>query len=238
MDRNSIHQQIALLADKISFLNGKLRQEPWLHPVEVDLLHGYARELSSMMEQLDKTTARLTGEAPAEPEKISVQPAVKTETEIKTLLEKAETDTPVPEAVRQPLAATAPSHETLSASQPAEETVIKKRTVMRNVTAKQGKTVSLNEKLRKETTPLAERLKSVKKKSIKELFDLNERYKFVQELFGGSSEQFNKVLHDLGKLTTREEAHLYLKEIEMKNCWQGKEAFSARFTERVLAFLS
>src|SRR4051812_44899981 len=52
MDRNELHQQILELADKIGHLNDTLSRSKRIHPVEIDLLRLYVREMVAGTEEL------------------------------------------------------------------------------------------------------------------------------------------------------------------------------------------
>jgi len=52
MDRTDVHQQIRELSDKINHLNENLFNSRKIHPVEIDLIKLYVRELTAMVDQL------------------------------------------------------------------------------------------------------------------------------------------------------------------------------------------
>ncbi|HXH18193.1 MAG TPA: hypothetical protein VNJ07_03830, partial [Chitinophagales bacterium] len=118
----------------------------------------------------------------------------------------------------------------------AEEIVFRKKS-SHQPDSDSKKAVSLNEKFRKDAKALADKLHVSKSKTIKDLFDLNERYSFIQNLFGGSSDQFKKAMNDLSKCSSRQEAEVYIKNIEEKYLWKNQEKLAVRFTERVLKIL-
>jgi len=250
MDRKAIHAQIATLSDKINYLNERLSEEKNLHPVEVDLLNGYARELQDMIESLGKvkpeftvlkneepkavvSQAEETPEPVAEPRRIERAVEKKTDFDVKPrqlIPEKKE-------AIKIPDDTEAFLEEEKTVPplkmQPDAETPVKKKTTEKTQEKEQ---VSLNERFKKETTALADKLKG-KKKSLKDSFDLNERYSFIENLFGGSAEQFNRALQDLGKCGSREEAEQYIKNAETKFAWSEKPDLAKRFSGHVLEMI-
>lgn len=249
MDRKAIHEQIATLSDKITFLNERLSDEKNLHPVEVDLLNGYARELQGLIESLGKVKPEFTvlkneepkivpqAEEKTEPvaELRRIEPAIekKPEVELKPrqLIPEKKEPVNIPDDPESFL-----EEEKIIPSlkiQPAEEIVAKKKNIGK---AEEKEPVSLNERFKKETTAIADKLKG-KKKSLKDSFDLNERFAIIENLFGGSAEQFNRALQDLGKCSTREEAENYIKNVEVKFTWNDKPDLAKRFSGQVLEMI-
>jgi len=248
MDRTHFHKQIAILAEKIAFLNERLSKEQTIHTVETELLRGYAGELHHIIDEFAKynsLSSRLTEEqavtpAACEMEKkitpeakpdaayITDEPVEKTSGKViltdEITVTEVSKEKEVEEAGKKPV---------------VEANPVDKVAATSRATAKEGKKISLNEKFRKEATPLAEKLKEIKKRNLKELFDINERYSFIEELFGGSAEQFRKAMNDLSKCTSLEEAEAYIKNTEMKYSWQDRnQALVLRFTRQVLEVLN
>lgn len=236
MERNDIHARINSLADKIKRLNGLLSNEGALHPVELELLHWYAREMKGSIEQLAAFKCDLeteTAEAQAAPASVSPAPAEPVKEQV------IAPPAVMIEAEEKPEIAGMEKNETAEsmAAQVVEEITVKKEMIIARKTGDEKKAVSLNEKFKRETKALSDRLKGAKKKSIKELFELNERYKFIEDLFGGSAEQFNKTMNELGKVKDRSEAEVYIENIRSKYSWEKKQALAGRFSEQVLEFL-
>ncbi len=245
MDRKAIHAQIATLSDKINYLNERLSEEKNLHPVEVDLLNGYARELQGLIERLgevkpeftvlknEEPKAEETPEPVAEPRRIERAAEKKPDLDVKPRQLIPEKKEPVkipddPESFLEEEKIIPPVK-----IQTAETTSIKKKAVDK---AQEKEQVSLNERFKKETTAIADKLKG-KKKSLKDLFDLNERFAIIENLFGGSAEQFNRAVQDLGKCATREEAENYIKTVETKFAWNEKPDLAKRFSGQVLEMI-
>lgn len=250
MDRNAIHAQVATLSDKINYLNERLSEEKNLHPVEVDLLSGYARELQVLIESLANVKPEFTVLKKEEPKK-DTQQEEKTEpvVEMRKIESPATTKKPEidlkprqlipekkqseivpddPEAFleeekKTPVVQMPPPPEPAAKKKPAEQ-------------AQEKEQLSLNERFKKETTALADKLKG-KKKNLKDSFDLNERYAFIENLFGGSADQFNRALQDLGKCATRAEAEQYIKNVEVKFSWSEKPELAKRFSGQVLELI-
>lgn len=250
MDRTAIHAQIAALSDKIHYLNERLSEEKNLHPVEVDLLSGYTRELQTLIESLGNVKPEFTVLKKEEPQretlvedkkepakelrKIEAAEVKKPEVELKPRVltpEKKETEKipDDPEAFLEEEKKSPIVH-----MPPPAESVVKKKSAEKPRDDKEQ--LSLNERFKKETTALADKLKG-KKKSLKDSFDLNERYAFIENLFGGSAEQFNRALQDLGKCATREEAEQYIKNVETKFSWSEKPVLAKRFSGQVLELI-
>jgi hypothetical protein len=79
-----------------------------------------------------------------------------------------------------------------------------------------SKPVSLNEKLAKGIQ-----------------IDLNDRIAFTKQLFGNSSEDYNRVLNQLITFDTFEETKDFIEEMVKPdyNNWEGKEEYEQRFME-------
>ncbi len=272
MSKKAIHEQIAVLTEKISYLNEKISNENKLHPVELDLLNGYVRELNQLVIQLQAEKIELpksessviikeekiesTKEFPVtevsdkKPEQKKEPETKKTPEPERIVQQQPETPEPVltediilpePETVEQveviveevkPLME-AVKHEL------EEEVIIKRKATTTTVKEKQKEAVSLNERFKKDSNALADKLNVSQKKSLKDLFGLNERYTFISGLFGGSTEQFNKVMQELGKCASRDEAEKYLDEVKSKYSWGEKQQETAeKFTDSVLNTLN
>jgi len=232
MERNDIHAQISVLAGKIRHLNELLANETSLHPVELELLHWYAREIKSRIEQLaafKSDPAAENGEAQA-PEHVSSAPA-------ETVKQPVTVAAAVIEAEEKPEIPLEEETAESVAVQVVEEVTVTKETTIARKPGDEKKAVSLNDKLKKDFTVLSDRLKVKKKKNIKELFELNERYKFIEGLFGGSAEQFNKAMNELGKISSRGDAEAYIENIRAKYAWEKKQTLAGRFSQQVLEFL-
>lgn len=252
MDRNVIHTQIAMLAEKINHLNELLSKEDILHPVELDLLMSYEKELRSAVEEMARCKGELKKVVKKEEraEKIvsahekelqTVEPVALENEEIamhQHILEKMEKVEQVLNSERAELKETMQEPLRENAKMESVEELLVRQKMPVYGQSKNTKDLSLNERFRTETTPLSERLKGARKKSIKELFELNERYKFIEELFGGSADQFDKAIGDLGKMAgKRSEAERYLESIRAKYSWEKKQALADRFAGQVLEFL-
>lgn len=71
------------------------------------------------------------------------------------------------------------------------------------------------------------------KKEIK--VDLNNKLAFVKHLFNGSTEDYNRVLSQLGTIDTHERSMSFIKNMVKPdyNEWVGKEEYEARFLELI-----
>lgn len=66
-------------------------------------------------------------------------------------------------------------------------------------------------------------------------FGLNDRIAFEKQLFGGSSEDMNRVLSQLITYDTFQEVHVFIEEMVKPdyNNWEGKEEYAQRFMELI-----
>ncbi len=71
------------------------------------------------------------------------------------------------------------------------------------------------------------------KKEIK--VDLNNKLAFIKHLFNGSSEDYNRVLSQLGTIETHERSISFVNNMVKPdyNNWEGKEEYEARFMELI-----
>ncbi|GIV35121.1 MAG: hypothetical protein KatS3mg031_2656 [Chitinophagales bacterium] len=246
MDRTVIHQEIRILIDKIAFLNERLSEEKYLHPVEADLLDSYVRELQTL---IDKIKAHRSVREDEE----SVASTAKHETEMPTSSSAGRGENEeikmhqhildhIPD-IQQVDELTQDSEDADTAGKAEQPHTLSAKSFQQGAGKKEEKeaakkSVSLNERFRKDTTDLASRLSTARKKNLKNLFDVNQRYSFITGLFGGSTEQFNKALHELAKCASREEAEAYIRKAELEFAWNEKNELAARFKNEVLQAIS
>lgn len=299
MDRIEIHTQISILLDKINFLNNKLAKEKSLHPVEIDLLQNYNKELNKLIEKLMDTSGVLSDDLIQKIEDVTTQ----TEEAFQDKEDNKEEKTPEPEPKPKPESESEPKQEsnqsqiqaqpqengavekpqqkqvteekttsepkageTNEITQPAQEEYTEKRQepipMQSDLTQQQEEeskpqkkstaevngnqtgsskendsedTVSLNDRFKQETVELADKLKQTHNKDLKDLFELNERFTFINELFEGDSDHFNKTLKDLERCGSLEEATQYLNDhVEARYDWSEKDNYANKFKSAIL----
>jgi hypothetical protein len=107
MDRNELHQQILELADKIGHLNDTLSRSKKVHPVEIDLLRLYVRELVAGTEELAELAGMRKEMVNIQPETVAaptITEPVSFEQLTAAAAPLAEKAPPVPEPVVIPMA--------------------------------------------------------------------------------------------------------------------------------------
>jgi len=89
--------------------------------------------------------------------------------------------------------------------------------------------------LEKTETPLEEKPVTRKDSLNKITFGLNDRIAFEKQLFGGSSEDLNRVISQLSTYDTFQEAKDFIEEMVKPdyNNWEGKEDYAMRFMDIV-----
>ncbi len=89
--------------------------------------------------------------------------------------------------------------------------------------------------LEKTETPLEEKPASKKDGLNKITFGLNDRIAFEKQLFGGSSEDLNRVISQLSTYDTFQEAQDFIEDMVKPdyNNWEGKEEYVQRFMDIV-----
>ncbi|MEO1051359.1 MAG: hypothetical protein AAFX87_12090 [Bacteroidota bacterium] len=106
-----------------------------------------------------------------------------------------------PQPVSQPVVQEEPQYE---ASEPSETL---------NQEPLIGNQETLNDKLASDSRPtLADLHENSKIESIKKYISINQRYMFINELFDGNQEEFEKIIHHLDDCGTRKDAEMYLQE--------------------------
>ena len=227
MERKDIHLQISAIIDKLSYLNKNLSEEKVALNVELDLLKAYANELQDLAQLLELQKSSLQLEA-IEPEhatseevspeiaKQKIQKSGEVQNENDAQIEKSKAEEYLPESENP--AQYMISEESFNTGKNDEE-----------------ENVSLNEKFKMTSFELGDKLKFGEIKNLKDKIDLNERYVFIQELFEGDAEHFNKSLRQLDECNSVEQAQDYIKSmLEKKYSWEEKQKHALRFIELVL----
>lgn len=226
-----------MIADKIAFLNEKLAEEKKLHSVEHDLMSGYARELQGLIDKLFEARPELSvvkNEEPAANGKGAPTQEERDEEgkEIKLHQRIAQQTEPANEEDPEAILEAEPAKPVMKI-EATEEILIKKKVAVKQQKAEQ---VSLNERFRNETTPVSEKLKA-KKKNLKEIFDLNERFTIIQKLFKGSSDRFNHFIHEAGRCASRDEAQVLISNAEVKFSWNENAELAETFRVKVMSLI-
>ncbi len=115
----------------------------------------------------------------------------------------------------------------------APEEEVKKETVIEPVVAETAKVLE-EVKAVFEKAPQEPKISSLNDKFNKTIaFGLNDRIGFEKKLFGGSSDDFNRVISQLNTFDSFEEAREFVQDFVKPdyNNWQGCEEFEARFME-------
>ena len=80
---------------------------------------------------------------------------------------------------------------------------------------------TLGEKMMGEDMTLAERLQQNPLRDLKSAIGINDKFLFVNELFGGSMEKYNKSIENLNDLKTLNGAMIYLNELKIELQWNS-----------------
>ena len=82
-------------------------------------------------------------------------------------------------------------------------------------------TETLGEKMMGEDHSLAARLQQTPGRDLKSVIGINDKFLFVNELFGGSMEKYNKSIDNLNDLKTLNGAMIYLNELKIELAWNS-----------------
>ena len=80
---------------------------------------------------------------------------------------------------------------------------------------------TLGEKMMEEDRSLAAKLQQVPGRDLKSVIGINDKFLFVNELFGGSMEKYNKSIENLNDLKTLNGAMIYLNELKIELQWNS-----------------
>ena len=82
-------------------------------------------------------------------------------------------------------------------------------------------TETLGEKMMHEDNSLAAKLQQNPVRDLKSVIGINDKFLFVNELFGGSMEKYNKSIENLNDLKTLNGAMIYLNELKIELQWNS-----------------
>ena len=80
---------------------------------------------------------------------------------------------------------------------------------------------TLGEKMMSEDHSLAAKLQQTPGRDLKSVIGINDKFLFVNELFGGSMEKYNKSIENLNDLKTLNGAMIYLNELKIELQWNS-----------------
>jgi hypothetical protein len=122
---------------------------------------------------------------------------------------------------------------TFEAIEEAEEPVFETKTVVEEVTIERTETIQATKTTIFQEEPKSMSLNDRLNKGIN--IGLNDRIAFEKRLFGGSPDDFNRVLSQLNTFDTFEEAKGFIEDFVKPDYdnWNGKEEYEARFLEIV-----
>ena len=93
---------------------------------------------------------------------------------------------------------------------------------------------SLGDKLQQEQEPtLADKLQHNSVKSLQSAIGINDKFLFVNELFNGSMEKYNRSIENLDDLKTLNGALIYLNELRVELQWNSSNEAYKRLLELI-----
>jgi hypothetical protein len=123
--------------------------------------------------------------------------------------------------------------EAVEETEEAEEPIFETKTVMEEVKIERTETIQATKKTTFQEEPKSISLNDRLNKGIN--IGLNDRIAFEKRLFGGSADDFNRVLSQLNTFDSFEEAKGFIEDFVKPDYdnWNGKEEYEARFLEIV-----
>ena len=94
-------------------------------------------------------------------------------------------------------------------------------------------TETLGDKMRHEDNSLAAKLQQNSVRDLKSVIGINDKFLFVNELFGGSMEKYNKSIENLNDLKTLNGAMIYLNELKIELQWNSSNEAYQRLKDLV-----
>ncbi len=92
---------------------------------------------------------------------------------------------------------------------------------------------TLGEKMIQEDHSLAAKLQQNPVRDLKSVIGINDKFLFVNELFGGSMEKYNKSIENLNDLKTLNGAMIYLNELKIELQWNSSNEAYRKLSELV-----
>ena len=92
---------------------------------------------------------------------------------------------------------------------------------------------TLGEKMMGEDKTLAAKLQQAPVRDLKSAIGINDKFLFVNELFGGSMEKYNKAIDNLNDLKTLNGAMIYLNELKIELQWNSSNEAYQKLKELV-----
>lgn len=95
------------------------------------------------------------------------------------------------------------------------------------------KTETLGDRMMKEDHSLAAKLQQNPIRDLRSVIGINDKFLFVNELFGGSMEKYNKSIDNLNDLKTMNGALIYLNELKIELQWNSSNEAYRKLSELV-----
>ena len=92
---------------------------------------------------------------------------------------------------------------------------------------------TLGEKMMGEDNSLAAKLQQNPVPDLKSVIGINDKFLFVNELFGGSMEKYNKSIENLNDLKTLNGAMIYLTELKIELQWNSSNEAYLKLKELI-----
>ncbi|MCS6934063.1 MAG: hypothetical protein NZM35_02790 [Chitinophagales bacterium] len=231
-----------LVNDLLQKINALTQQRnfPHLSSLELDLLQQYLRELYEHIEKVKKQTVSPSETRHDNSEMTVTRHETKASTDnnvdVKNTLKPTESvsgiHTSAPEthsehtANKTTIDKSVPADLKNAKSEPHETSV----SVSKTINELAGDTSSLNDKLKRNTRALNEKLSGA---SLKSLIDLNKRIAITSELFKGNSEAYQNALAALENCDAYEKAEATFQRLAEENGWKA-DSQTVRLFQKIL----
>ena len=126
---------------------------------------------------------------------------------------------PQPVQERKPVAATLFDVEKPAAAPKPKESNTLRREI-NELAAQNGAPTSLNERLKQSKTELADRLGEMPVKDLKQAIGINDKFLFIQELFRGDVDMYERSIKTINECHTLQEAEYWIeRELKIRQGW-------------------
>jgi hypothetical protein len=219
-------QKVLSLIEKLNALASKVLQQDYQPAdIEIDLLKHYLRDAYDAVNQLNASNGNPGGDkGGGDVEKKSVQEAAEPVSEA-----EASPASPAPEVEnvkpqQDSKEESEAQQESAASTKEPEEKEEEKATSQEEQDIK----ATLNDRFKKQEVLLSERVAD--RGDLRKIIDLNKRYLYVNELFDGDEDQYERAITALNKMPDYQRAAKYVAEnLENQNNWREHQKYRDLF---------
>ncbi len=215
MNQEESMRNLRRLLDDMQQILNKKNESPHLHALEIDLLkqktlniYDTLIHLNPSNQSAEKPLQNTDKKQPPEPKPVPSAPLT---SEVSTPKKKTESQTQNP--------TTPMARKQDSQTEPAREPLTEKTTLdlfSDTSTSTIGETIAKNDALgeRLQTTPISD---------LREAIGINDKFVFINQLFKGDMERYNRILDELNGFSSLKGAQTYLTELAVEYQWNTED---------------